>query len=176
MVNLVAKRYVKALMLDRDTKSIESIYNELNTMASAFASEKFILIIDSTDVSMDSKVELILSFVKNTSDTIKNFIKVLAENKRLNIIPDIVEGLKDELSALNNKYDGVIYTNKRLLKKDVQNLNKQFAKKFNIQLELTQDVCDYDGIKVDIAGLGIEVGFSKERLRSQMIEHILKAV
>ena len=176
MVNLVAKRYVKALMLDRDTKSIESVYNELNTIASAFANEKFILIIDSTDVSIDSKVELILSFVKNTSGTVKNFIKVLAENKRLEIIPDIVQGLKDELSALNNKYDGVIYTNKKLLKKDVQNLNKQFAKKFGIQLELIQDVCDYDGIKVDIAGLGIEVGFSKERLRSQMIEHILKAV
>jgi len=176
MVNLVAKRYVKALMLDRDTKSVESIYNELNNIASAFTSEKFILIIDSTEVSMDSKVELILSFVKNASDVVKNFIKILAENKRLDIIPDIVQGLKDELSVLNNKYDGVIYTNKKLLKKDVQNLNKQFAKKFNIKLELTQEVCDYDGIKVDIAGLGVEVGFSKERLRSQMIEHILKAV
>ena len=45
-----------------------------------------------------------------------------------------------------------------------------------LALQLTQNICDYDGIKVDIDGLGVEVGFSKERLKSQLIHHILKAV
>jgi F-type H+-transporting ATPase subunit delta len=176
MINLVAKRYVKALMIDRDVKGIESVYNELNTIATAFNDDKFVMIIDSTEVSIDKKVELILSFNKKVSDTVKNFIKVLADNKRLDTIPSIVEGLKSELSVLNNKYDGVIYTNKKLSQKDVKKLNTQFSKKFNVSLELTQNICDYDGIKVDISGLGVEIGFSKERLKSQMIEHILKAV
>ena len=39
-----------------------------------------------------------------------------------------------------------------------------------------QNVCDYDGIKVDIDGLGVEISFSKDRLKSQLIDHILKAV
>jgi len=176
MIDLVAKRYVKALMLDRDTSGIESIYNELKMISTAFSSERFIHIIESTEVSVDSKVDLILSFLDKISDTVKNFIKLLAENKRLDIIPEIVDGLKAELAVLSNKYDGVIYTNKELSQADVQELNKQFAKKFNIDLELTQNICDYNGIKVDISGLGVEIGFSKERLKSQMIEHILKAV
>ena len=36
MVELVAKRYVKALMTQRDNDSLNSVYNELVTIASAF--------------------------------------------------------------------------------------------------------------------------------------------
>ena len=176
MIDLVAKRYVKALMLDRELNSIETIYSELNAISTAFNNKKFVMIIDSTEVALDKKVELILSFVDNMSDTVKNFIKVLADNKRLSIIPSVVEGLKSELSVLNNKYSGVVYTNNKLSQKDLKKLNTQFSKKFGVDLELTQNICDYNGIKVDISGLGVEVGFSKERLKSQMIEHILKAV
>ena len=54
-------------------------------------------------------------------------------------------------------------------------LNK-FSNKFNVKLNLTNEVCDYDGIKVDIDGLGVEIGFEKDKFKCQMIEHILKAV
>ena len=81
-----------------------------------------------------------------------------------------------KLSVLNNSYEGVIYTNNALNDADIQNLNTQFAKRFNVSLTLTQKICDYDGIKVDIDGLGVEVGFDKNRLKTQMIDHILKAV
>eukprot|EP01156_Anaeramoeba_ignava_P014525 Anaeramoba_ignava/a609460_21.p1 GENE.a609460_21~~a609460_21.p1 ORF type:complete len:177 (+),score=10.11 a609460_21:979-1509(+) len=176
MIDLVAKRYVKAIMADRDDNSLTSIYNELSSILSAYSDEKFTFIISSTDVSVESKVELILSFVDNCSETTKNLIKLLADKKRLGLIPGIVYALKQELAVINNTYEGIVYTNKELSASDLENLNSQFAKKFDVNLELTQKICDYDGIKVDIDGLGVEVGFSKERLKSQMIEHILKAV
>jgi F-type H+-transporting ATPase subunit delta len=100
----------------------------------------------------------------------------LSENNRLGLIPNIVSELENELAVINNSYKGVIHTNVELSADEVAKLNQQFAKKFNVDLALTQNICDYDGIKVDIDGLGVEVGFSKERLKSQMIEHILKAV
>lgn len=176
MIDLVAKRYVKALMSGKDNDSLKSVYEELSTISTAYCDDKFQLIITSTDVTIDKKVELILSFVDNCSDTVKNLVRLLGDNKRLSIIPSIVEGLKSEIAIINNSYEGVIYTNAALSDADVQKLNDQFAKKFEVNLELTQNVCDYNGIKVDIDGLGVEVGFSKERLKSQMIEHILKAV
>ncbi len=176
MIDLVAKRYVKAIMADRDNNSLTSIFNELSSISSAYSDEKFTLIISSTDVSVESKVELILSFVDNCSETTKNLIKLLADKKRLGLIPGIVYALKQELAVINNTYEGIVYTNKELSASDLENLNSQFAKKFDVNLELTQKICDYNGIKVDIDGLGVEVGFSKERLKSQMIEHILKAV
>jgi F-type H+-transporting ATPase subunit delta len=176
MVDLVAKRYVKALMSQRDDDSIKSIYNELKTISSAFSDDRFLLIVASTEVTMENKVDLILSFVENCSDVVKNLVKLLGDNKRLSIIPSIVDGLKAQLAIINNSYEGFIHTNTELSEAEVQKLNEQFAKKFNVNLELIQNICDYDGIKVDIDGLGVEIGFSKERLRSQMIDHILKAV
>lgn len=176
MVDLIAKRYVKALMTERDSESLSTIYKELKEISSAYNDSKFLSIISSTEVSIEKKIELILSFVENCNVATSNLIKLLGDNKRLDIVPYIVEGLNKELSILTNSYTGVIYTNNELSDSDVEKLNTQFAKKFDVSLTLTQNICDYDGIKVDIDGLGCEIGFAKSRLKSQMIDHILKAV
>lgn len=176
MIDLVAKRYVKALMSDRNTKSLASIYKELKEISTAYNNDKFTVIVSSTEVENSKKVELILSFVDKCSETTINLVKLLADNKRLSIIPSIVNELEGQLSILNNSYKGVIYTNEKLAKSDIDAMNSQFSQKFNVDLSLTQNICDYDGVKVSIDGLGVEIGFAKSRLKSQMIDHILKAV
>jgi F-type H+-transporting ATPase subunit delta len=176
MIDLVSKRYVKALMLERDINDLSVVYNELKEISSAYKVDKFLLILSSTEVENGKKVELILSFIDNISKTTSNLVKLLSDNKRLDIIPSIVNELEGQLSILNNSYKGVIYTNEELPQNDVDAINSQFSKKFKVDLELTQNICDYDGLKVAIDGLGVEVGFAKSRLKSQMIGHILKAV
>ena len=176
MIDLVAKRYVKAIMLDRDTADLTSVYNELKEISAAFSDEKFSLIISSTEVESSKKVELILSFIDKCSESTTNLVKLLGNNKRLTIIPKIVDQLESQLSILNNSYKGVVYTNNELEQSDIDAINSQFSQKFSVNLELTQNICDYDGVKVSIDGLGVEVGFAKSRLKSQMIDHILKAV
>jgi len=176
MSNLVAKKYVKALMIGKSLEDIKSVSQVINNVASAYSFDKFNIIIDSIEVSKDDKISLINSFDENMSDEIKNLIRLLANNKRLDIIPDIADELKQNISKLDNSYDGVIYINKPLDDSEVEKISNQFAKRFDIKLSLTQNICDYDGIKVDIDGLGVDINFSKERLKSQMIEHILKAV
>jgi F-type H+-transporting ATPase subunit delta len=177
MSEIVAKRYVKALIQDTSTEDIQSLYDKLVQIGSAYSDEKFNAILSSSDISGSKKVELILSFVEDgRSEKLNNFIKFLGEKQRLDILPYIVKNLQDELAAKTNSYTGVIYTNTPLNEEDVEKLRTQFANKFNVSLELEQNVCDYDGIKVDIDGLGCEIAFSKQRLKSQMIEHILKAV
>ena len=76
---------------------------------------------------------------------------------------------------MNNSYVGVVYTNLELSSDYVSSIEEQFSRKFDVKLSLSQKVCDYDGIKVDIDGLGVEISFSKERLKSQLIDHILKS-
>jgi F-type H+-transporting ATPase subunit delta len=176
MSELVAKRYVKALIADRQTYDIQNIYNELKTISTAFASQKFNMIVGTSEVAVDSKIELVLSFVDNISQTTANLIRLLAQKKRLTLIPTITKELEGTLAKMTNTYSGVVYTNSPLSDYDLMRINQQFASKFNVNLSLAQNICDYDGIKVDIEGLGCEISFSKDRLRSQMIEHILKAV
>jgi F-type H+-transporting ATPase subunit delta len=119
---------------------------------------------------------LILSFLNNASQNTINLIKLLGENRRLEIVPQLVQELKKELYTMKNSYEGTIYTKTELATTYVSSLEEQFGKKFDIQLKLNQKVCNYDGIKVEIEGLGVEIGFSKDRLKSQMINHILKAI
>jgi F-type H+-transporting ATPase subunit delta len=176
MVDLVAKRYVKALMSGRDNEGLTLVYKELKEISSAFTNDKFLLILSSIEVASSNKVELILSFTDKCSESTKNLVKLLGENKRLAIIPVIVNELEAQLSVLNNSFNGVIYTNEELEQSDVDILNSKFSEKFKVELNLTQNICDYDGVKVSIDGLGVEVGFAKNRLKAQMIEHILKAV
>ena len=176
MIDLVAKRYVKALMVDRNIKSLSSVCKELKEISTAYNDDKFTVIISSTEVESSKKVELILSFIDKCSETTTNLVKLLGDNKRLDIIPAIAEALEGQLSIMNNSYKGVIYTNEELSQNDVDALNSQFSQKFKVDLSLTQNICDYDGVKVSIDGLGVEVGFAKSRLKSQMIDHILKAV
>ncbi len=176
MSNLVAKRYVKALLIDQDIDSALAIYSNIKDMSAAYSDDRFLSIITSTEVSSDEKVKLMNSFINVSDKSIENLLKLLAANKRLNIIPNIADELKKEIAVLTNSYEGIVYTNVELNESDLSSIQEKFAKKFDITLALTQNICDYDGIKVDIEGLGVEIGFSKDRLKSQMIEHILKAV
>ena len=176
MLVLVAKRYVKALINVRDNQVINNISGNLNTISSAFCDEKFISIITSPEVADNAKIDLIISLVDSEDGIFKNFIKLLGEKRRLSLLPIIAKELNTQIAKMNNNYIGVVYTNQVLSNDYVSSIEEQFSKKFNVKLSLTQNVCDYDGIKVDIDGLGVEISFSKERLKSQLIDHILKAV
>ena len=177
MNDLVAKRYVKALVDGRNSDTIIAISEKLNVISSAFADEKFNSIVSSPEIAVSSKVDLIISLCDTENDeTLKNFIKILGEKRRLGLLPFIAKELDSQIAKMNNSYFGVVYTNQELSNDYVSSIEKQFSKKFDVKLSLSQNVCDYDGIKVDIDGLGVEISFSKERLKSQLIDHILKAV
>ena len=175
MNDLVAKRYVKALIEARDSYAVSNISYSLNIISSAFGDEKFISIISSPEISDCAKVDFIISLVAY-DETLKNFIKLLAEKRRLSLLPFIANELNVQIAKMNNSYVGVVYTNLELSSDYVSSIEEQFSRKFDLKLSLSQKVCDYDGIKVDIDGLGVEISFSKERLKSQLIDHILKAV
>ena len=113
MIDLVAKRYVKALMVERKITSLSSVCKELKEISTAYTDDKFLNILSSTEVENSRKVELILSFIGKSSEVTTNLVKLLANNKRLDIIPAIVNELESQLAVLTNSYKGVIYTNKK---------------------------------------------------------------
>ncbi len=176
MNDLVAKRYVRALLDGRDSLAISTISNKLNTISLAFADEKFNSIISSPQIAADAKINLIGSFTDSIDTTLSNFIRLLGEKRRLNLLPFIAKELNSQIAKMNNSYVGVVYTNQELSSDYVSSIEEQFSRKFDVKLSLSQNIFDYDGIKVDIDGLGVEISFSKERLKSQLIDHILKAV
>jgi len=170
----VAKRYVKALMKSVD--NVEACLNGFEILNMAYDNEKFKDIIASPEVESSKKEELVLSVLNSSDAKMVNLMKLLAEKNRFTSIPEIYTELRYQYSLLQNRFEGVVYTNKEISGEDIAKLEGNFSKKLNSNVVLTQKVVDYDGIKVEVADLGVEIGFSKERLENQMLDFILKAI
>ncbi len=177
MEELIAKRYVKALKGTLKPKEIGVVSELFKALASGFSDEKFLLIFESRDVSNAQKEEILLSAVKSIkSNKVNNFIKLLVENGRVNIIPAIASELSKEISRMSKNYSGKIYSDSAIDAKTLAGIGKGLSKKLGATISLEMIRNDFDGIKVEVEDLGVEINFSKNRLNTQLIEHILKAI
>jgi len=176
MSGAIAKKYVNALLSSCNDAELTDVTSALSLLVNAFTIAKFNNIILSPDVTSKAKEELILSFIADGNRKFQNFIKLLSENDRLMSIPSIVKELKYQLALKSNTYEGHVLTNFTVSKEQIAMLEDNFSKRFNAKVKLENNAETYPGIKVELDDLGVEVSFSLERLKAQMIEHILKAI
>ena len=177
MEELIAKKYIKAINNSVDASSIASIATVFSTLAKSFKDEKFVNIIDNPNVSISDKSAILLDAVKSVkSNEVNNFIKLIVENKRINIIPAIAEEMRKDLAKTTKTYEGIIYSDSDIDAKVISELSSGLSKRFDSKISLVHIKNDFDGIKVDVEDLGIEINFSKSRINNQMIEHIVKAI
>ena len=177
MEELIAKRYIKAIKGSSDATSMENMLTIFSTLAQSFKDDKFVQIIDSPNVSKDKKLEILLEAVKSAnSKQINNLIKLLVEKNRIGIIPALAEGIRKDLTASTKTYKGLVYSDSNIDEKVMQDLSSGLSKKFDSKISLDFIKNDFNGIKVDVEDLGIEIDFSKDRIDSQIIEHIIKAI
>lgn len=177
MEELIAKRYIKAIKDSSGVELIESMTSIFSVLAESFKDEKFISIIDNPNVSADDKLDILLGAVKVAdSKEIDNLIKLLVENGRINIIPAMAEEMRKDVAKSTKTYEGFVYSDSDIDANVIQDLSDGLGKRFDskISLEFIKD--DFNGIKVDVEDLGIEINFSKTRINNQIIEHIIKAI
>ncbi|MEN4053460.1 MULTISPECIES: F0F1 ATP synthase subunit delta [Sulfurimonas] len=177
MEELIAKRYIKALKSDFDLETVQNISSVFDALADSFKDDKFVSIIGNPEVNAKVKSEILLEAVKPAnSDKLNNLIKLLVENKRVSIIPAIAKELKKDIANTTKTYEGIIYSDSEIDTKVIDELGKGLSKKFNSTISFSFVKNDFNGIKVEVEGLGIEINFSKDRIDSQIINHIIKAI
>ena len=174
MEELIAKRYATAL--SSVSKNIKGISEVLNVLTEAMDSEEVMTALTSPIVSAEKKTEMILSSISDDDTTLVNFIKVLGENKRLDLIPAIAKVLNSDLQKESNKYEGVLKSSKKLSKEELSKLEKTLKTYTGSTIKLTQEKTDLDGLRVSVDDLGIEVNFSKQRVKEQLIDFIKKSL
>ncbi|MCF6310093.1 MAG: F0F1 ATP synthase subunit delta [Sulfurimonas sp.] len=177
MEELIAKRYIKAIKKSSDIKSMQSVALIFSAIAESFNDESFIQIINNPNVSKDQKADILLSAVKSAkSKEVDNLIKLLAEHNRINIIPAIAEAMRKDIARTAKNYTGVVSSDSDIDTKVIEDLSSGLSKRFDsvISLKFVKD--NFNGIKVDVEDLGVEIRFSKSRINSQIIEHIVKAI
>ena len=177
MEELIAKRYIKAIKDGSNVTSIEGMTSIFSTLAESFKNDKFVNIIENPNIDSKYKSEILLEAVKSAdSKEVNNLIKLLVENGRIAIIPAIAEEMRKDVARSSKTYEGVIYSDSDIDAKVITDLSSGLSKKFDATITLIFIKSDFNGIKVDVEDLGIEINFSKSRINNQMIEHIIKAI
>jgi len=176
MKQLIAKRYVKALLSAMNQKEIEEASKKISGLAKAFDDKKFLEIIASPELKKSKREALILDIVGNSSKKLVNFIKTLTIHNRFDLIPEIASLIQKELQRGANRYDGVVESKDRIKQKELKELQDALSKYTGSTIILHPVKSDYNGIKVVVEDLGIEATYSKDRIASDMINHILKAL
>ena len=177
MQELIAKRYIKALGEATGSESLSAIAEVFNALSSSFSNKKFILIMENPEVSNADKESILLDAVKPVgSEKLNNFLKLLVENGRISIIPAMAEEMRKEIARNSKSYSGVVYSNEDVDAKTLKGLSKGLGKKVDAKVALTFIKSDYDGLKVEVSDLDMEINFSKTRVNAQLVEHILKAI
>lgn len=176
MEELIAKRYVNALS-EVATSEQKTEYSEvLNTIAKLLKDENMVERLTSPLISSADKTAFVLEGIKGADSNLENFIKILGENDRLNLIPTIAKTLNQELQKESNEYEGVVTSSNALSDADLEDLQNSLKTYTGSTIKLTQTQSDIEGIRVAVEDLGIEVNFSKQRVKEQLIDFITKSL
>ena len=175
MEELIAKRYAKALSsVSKDVGAVAEIFT---TLSSVISSDEVQTVLTSPIIQDDKKTEMVLSsLAKETDVTLINFIKILGENKRLDIIPAIAKVLNADIQRLSNTYEGVLLSKEKLEASALSKLEETLKKYTGASIKLQQEISELDGLRVAVDDLGIEVNFSKQRVKEQLIDFIKKSL
>ena len=177
MEELIAKRYVNALIGSTTEKERADFSKVLLAMTDAFSDANVVEKLSSPLISNEAKTAMVVDSLGNADNKLVNFIKIVGENGRLDLLPTIAKVLKQAIQAETNKYEGVVTTSKKLNSKELKKLQTSLSTYTNgANIKLTQEVSDVDGIKVSVEDLGIEVNFSKQRVKEQLIDFITKSL
>jgi F-type H+-transporting ATPase subunit delta len=110
------------------------------------------------------------------SQVANNLVKLLAENGRLGLLPSVASELTREIARSKRMYNGRIFSNNAIDQASVDAIASDLGKKVGAMIALQYVPSQYDGIRVEVDELNIEINFSKSRLNAQLVEHILKAI
>jgi F-type H+-transporting ATPase subunit delta len=175
MEELIAKRYARAL--SAVSKDVASDAALLSTLSEVICSKEVITALRSPIIAAEKKTDMVLKAVgENANAAMKNFIKILGENRRLDLIPVVSKVLNKELQKASNQYEGTVKSANPLDDAALADLEETLQKYTGATVKLAQEKSDLDGIRVAVDDLGIEVNFSKQRVKEQLIDFITKSL
>ncbi len=172
----IAKRYVKALTATLNDSELSLFLENLKSLIPPFSNKKFQEILLSRDISDGEKEKFLISLFDNPDKKFVNFLRVLNRNKRLFEVSAITRELSKEIAFRSGRHEGIVVSNFKIDSKDLKEIESSISKKLDTTVELKSILSKEPGIRVEIDSLGVEVGFSSDRFKSQMAEHILKTL
>ena len=177
MEALIAKKYAKALMESGDEKAVAARTEVLRGVAEALQDPKVLQAVTSPLIDRQTKAGWVLDALgKGADEIVTNLVHLMAERGRLDLIPQMVQIIDFERKKASNRFEGTVYTDEKLSKKSVAKLEKALEAYSGAEIQLEQATSEQPGLKVEVEELGIELSFSREKVKRALIEHIQKAL
>lgn len=173
----IAKRYVDALVQTSTPAELQGYQTVFQALAQSLKDEKSHELFFSPYVKDEDRVAILLDAVKPAkSEKINNLMKLLVEKRRMNIIDALADSLRLIIAQQTKNYAGIVSSNTAVKKETVKNFETGIGSKIEATLSLEAVKSDYNGVKIEVDDLGLDVSFSKSHVRQHMIQHILKSI
>jgi len=120
---------------------------------------------------------LVLAALGDGADpVVVKLVELMAEKNRLDMIPDMVEMIAFERKKASNQFEGTIYSDETLSDGAVKKLEATLEQYSGAKIQLGQERGEQAGLKVEVEDLGIELSFSRDKVKHALIDHIQKAL
>ena len=149
----IARPYAKALFnLAQEKNQIESWLDGLEELAAVVQNQKVISFLEQPEINTSEKVNVLAELVELKSDELKNFITVLAEQKRLPVLPEVYAQYQALTLSFNHTKSAVIYSAYPLTENQLAELAEILKKRFDSKLQITTEVAPelIGGVKVEV--------------------------
>jgi F-type H+-transporting ATPase subunit delta len=140
-LSTIARPYTKAAFENaREQKTLDQWSGALALAAQTVADKQVASLLGNPALASDQKAELILAVCSDTSEQFQNFVKVLAENNRLLVLPEI-SSLFDRIKAEQQKSVEIEVTSAFKLTKEQQTkLAQALGKKFDREVNISSSI------------------------------------
>lgn len=149
----IARPYAKALFgLAQEKNQIKSWLGGLKELAAIVKDEKIISLIEQPDASVSEKAKLLIDLADLSDNGLANFVTVLAEQKRLLVLPEVYAQYQDLALTLNNTKSATIYSAYELTQAQIDDLTAMLKKRFDSNLEVSTQIDPelIGGVKVEV--------------------------
>ncbi|HGY56854.1 MAG TPA: ATP synthase F1 subunit delta [Caldithrix abyssi] len=172
----VAKRYAKALFeLAEERKVLEKVYEDLQTVSDTIKdSEELRNMLVNPLVNEADKLKALNGIFSGPfQDLTRNFIELIAEKRRLPILPDIISKFYYMMLEYNNQVEGQLVSAVDLEARQVQEIGKQIeritGKKVILSKRVEPSIIGGFVVKVEDMVIDSSIRSQLNRLREQLI-------
>ena len=171
---MIVEKYSKALIKALNEKELVDVYEAVAKIALISKDPKFILLIKSPILSIDEKVKILSDLADCKNPKFINFMRIVLENKRVDLLKDIHKRLYAKVSEIKNTYAG--FVEGKISEDTLKSLEEKLSKKFNATIKLFLKEKDINGLKVFVDVLNVEFALVEDRIKQDLISQILKAI
>jgi F-type H+-transporting ATPase subunit delta len=171
---MIVQKYTKALIAALNEDEIVEVYEAVAKLALVAKDPKFILLVKSPLLSIEEKVEILKKLAECDNKKFVNFITILLENKRIDLLKEIHQSLYEAVSRHFNTYAGIVEG--KVSEETLKAIEEKLSKEFEATIKLKLKEKDINGLKVYVDVLNVELSIMEDRVKKDLMSQILKAI